>query len=166
MIGPAPQLYLDEQHTVAQGRSAALRGHAQQVIAPPPSFNAPGGSRTGGGMVALSLHPAVGAPPAPVAGNRRGNFAATPEGHRGASGRTPATPPLRHRWKRVSSKNSAGKLPSGLYVGKTANPTSPVAGDPTPRNPSANSVNPQLARGLPHHVFHGRRSRQSDSKTL
>src|ERR1700719_2259716 len=86
VIGPAPQLYLDEQRTVAQGRSVALRGHATQVIAPPPSVSAPGGSRNGRGMIALSLHPAVGAPPAPVAGNRRGNFAATPDGHRGASG--------------------------------------------------------------------------------
>src|SRR6202041_4169724 len=83
---PPPEPDRQEPRTLAQRRSAALRGHAPRVIAPPPSVNAPGGSPTGGGMTALSLHPAVGAPPAPVAGNRRGNFAATPEGHRGASG--------------------------------------------------------------------------------
>jgi TonB family protein len=144
VIGPAPQLYLDEQRTVAQGRSAALRGHAPQVIAPPPSVNATGGSRNGGGMIALSLHPAVGAPPAPVAGNRRGNFAATPEGHRGASGAPGGSTASSAVDGSASGKNSTGKLPSGLYVGKTANPTSPIAGGPTPTKPSANSVNPKL----------------------
>src|SRR5580692_21089 len=144
VIGPAPQLYLDEQRTVAQGRSAALRGHAPQVIAPPPSVNASGGSRNGGGMIALSLRPAVGAPPAPVAGNRRGNFAATPEGHRGASGAPGGSTASSAIDGSASGKNSSGKLPSGLYVGKTATPTSPIAGDPTPTKSSANSVNPKL----------------------
>ena len=143
VIGPAPQLYLDEQRTVAQGRSVALRGHAPQVIAPPPSVSAPGGSRNGGGMIALSLHPAAGAPPAPAAGNRRGNFAATPEGHRGASGAPGGSSPSAIDGS-ASGKNSTGKLPSGLYVGKTANPTSPIAGDPTPTKSGANSVNPKL----------------------
>jgi TonB family protein len=148
VIAPAPQLYLDEQRTVAQGRSAALRGHAPQVIAPPPSVNAPGGSRNGGGMIALSLHPAVGAPPAPVAGNRRGNFAATPEGHRGASGAPGGSTASSAIDGSASGKNSTGKLPSGLYVGKTTNPTSPIAGDPTPTTSSANSVNPNLLAGV------------------
>jgi TonB family protein len=143
VIGPAPQLYLDEQRTVAQGRSVALRGHATQVIAPPPSVSAPGGSRNGGGMIALSLHPAAGAPPAPVAGNRRGNFAATPEGHRGASGAPGGSTPSAIDGS-ASGKNSTGKLPSGLYVGKTANPTSPIAGDLTPTKSGAHSVNPKL----------------------
>ena len=144
VIGPAPQLYLDEQRTVAQGRSAALRGHAPQVIAPPPSVNATGGSRNGGGMIALSLHPAVGVPPAPVAGNRRGNFAATPEGHRGASGAPGGSTASSAVDGSASGRNSTGTLPSGLYVGKTANPPSPIAGDPTATKSSANSVNPKL----------------------
>jgi TonB family protein len=144
VIGPAPQLYLDEQRTVAQGRSAALRGHAPQVIAPPPSVNATGGSRNVGGMIALSLHPAVGAPPAPVAGNRRGNFAATPEGHRGASGAPGGSTASSAVDGSASGRNSTGTLPSGLYVGKTANPPSPIAGDPTATKSSANSVNPKL----------------------
>ena len=94
-------------------------------------------------MIALSLHPAAGAPPAPVAGNRRGNFAATPEGHRGASGAPGGSSPSAIDGS-ASGKNSTGKLPSGLYVGKTANPTSPIAGDPTPTKSGANSVNPKL----------------------
>jgi hypothetical protein len=92
VIAPAPQLPLDEQYAEQRalpGRSsAALRSteRQSQVIAPPPSVAASGRSRSGGSLIALNLHPAVGAPPDPPAGNRRGNFAAIPEGHRGASG--------------------------------------------------------------------------------
>ena len=144
VIAPAPQLALDEQRT-APGRSAALRGHSQQVIAPPPSVGAAGGSRSGGGMIALSVRPAVGAPPAPVAGNRRGSFAATPEGHHGASGAagTLAGNTGAENGSGAGNK-TAGKLPTGLYVGKTSNATSAVAGEPSPTSSSGNLVNPNL----------------------
>ncbi len=144
VIAPAPQLSLDEQRTV-QGRSAAVRGHSQQIIAPPPSVGAAGGSRSGGGMIALSVRPAVGAPPAPVAGNRRGSFAATPEGHHGASGTagTLAGNAGAENGSGVGNK-TAGKLPSGLYVGKTSNTTSAAAGEPSPTSSSGNLVNPNL----------------------
>ncbi len=144
VIAPAPQLALDEQRTVP-GRSAALRGHSAQVIAPPPSVGATGGSRSGGGMIALSVRPAVGAPPAPVAGNRRGSFAATPEGHDGASGAagTLAGNTGAENGSGAGSK-TAGKLPTGLYVGKTSNATSAVAGEPSPTSSSGNLVNPNL----------------------
>src|ERR1700675_3687100 len=56
VIAPAPQLSVDEQRTMSSGRSAALRGHTAQVIAPPPSVGASGGSRSGRDMIALSLH--------------------------------------------------------------------------------------------------------------
>jgi TonB family protein len=144
VIAPAPQLSLAEQR--APGRnSTALGKGSPQVIAPPPSLGAAGRSHSSGGMIALSLHPAVGAPPAPPAGNRRGTFAATPEGHRGASGAAGASAGKGKGDGSGSGKNT-GNLPSGLYVGKTANATSSVAGDPAPRtkSASANSVNPNL----------------------
>jgi TonB family protein len=142
VIAPAPQLSLDEQRTV-HGRAVALSGHSPQVIAPPPSVGASGGSRSAG-MVALNLHPAVGAPPAPAAGNRRGTFAATPEGHRGASG-TAGTSAKGVAKENGSGGNSKadGKLPSGLYVGNAPKATSAVAGEPSPTN-SGNLVNPNL----------------------
>ena len=90
-------------------------------------------------MVALNLHPAVGAPPAPPAGNRRGAFAATPEGHRGASG-TPGSDGKSNG--NGAGKKNGGDLPSGLYVGTTSTSMAPVAGDPAPKNP--NYVNPKL----------------------
>jgi TonB family protein len=144
VIAPAPQLSVDEQRTVPR-RSAALRGHSAQVIAPPPSVGAAGGSRASGGMIALSVRPAVGAPPAPVAGNCRGSFAATPEGHRGAAGTagTLAGNTGAENGSGTGSK-TAGKLPSGLYVGKTSNATSAVAGEPSPTRSSGNLVNPNL----------------------
>ena len=95
-------------------------------------------------MIALSLHPAVGAPPDPPAGNRRGNFAATPEGHRGASGEPGSSAGNgKENGSGTGNKNS-GELPSGLYVGKTSNATSPVAGNPAPKNSTGNTINPNL----------------------
>ncbi|MGA9507517.1 MAG: TonB family protein, partial [Candidatus Sulfotelmatobacter sp.] len=144
VIAPAPQLSLDEQRAISGGRSSAVR--AATVIAPPPSLSASGGSRAAESMIALSLHPAVGAPPEPVAGNRRGSFAATPEGHHGASG-APGSSAGSSVDGNGSSKSSAGNLPTGLYVGKTASPSSSVAGN-LASSLSANAVNPRLLAGL------------------
>ncbi len=153
VIAPAPQLALDAQRAISGRGSTTLSGRSNQVIAPPPSLGASGHSRAGGELIALSLHPAIGAPPTPPAGNRRGNFAATPQGHRGAS----ATPGASAGGSTGgasagkgkdngsgSGKKGNGDLPAGLYVGKTSNATSPVAGDPGPKNSSAYTVNPNL----------------------
>jgi TonB family protein len=145
VIAPAPQLSLDEQRTM-RIRSATTSGGSPEVIAPPPSVSASGGSRSGS-MVALSLHPAVGAPTAPVAGNRRGSFAATPEGHRGASGAAGGSTGASAESGSGAAKSSDGSLPSGLYVGKTASATSAVAGDPAAKVTSGNTVNPRLLAG-------------------
>src|SRR5271165_2750086 len=140
VIAPAPALPVAEQRAVPGGRSLAA-----QVVPPPPSvgtgaagasFGAPGR------VIALSLHPTVGAPPDPPAGNRRGSFAATPEGHRGASGAPGASAGSGKENATGSGKKNSGTLPSGLYVGKTSSVTSPVAGDPAPKN--SNTINPNL----------------------
>jgi TonB family protein len=147
VIAPAPQLSLDAQRVPAGTSSTSLSGRSAQVVAPPPSLGASGNSRSGASVVALSLHPAVGAPPAPPEGNRRGSFAAGPEGHRGASGAAGASAGNGKADASGPGKKSSGDLPSGLYVGKTANATSTVAGDPAPKNASANTVNPNLVAG-------------------
>jgi TonB family protein len=123
VIAPAPQLVLDAQRA---GRSAAqVSARAVAVIAPPPSVRGSQGSRSQGNLIALSLHPAVSAPSAPVAGNRRGSFATNPEGHAGASGAAGAST------SKGSGANAKGKgsgdLPSGLYVGKSAAAPSAVS---------------------------------------
>ncbi len=153
VIAPAPQLSLDQQYAeqrAVPGRSSSALRSSQgqsQVIAPPPSLAASGRSHSGGSLIALNLHPSVGAPPDPTAGNRRGNFAATPEGHRGASG-APGAKAGTGKADASGVGKTSGNLPSGLYVGKTSNTTSQVAGDPAPKDAGANSVNPNLIAGM------------------
>ena len=102
VIAPAPQLAVPDQRSeqsseqrsgqrsLSASQFSGLAGSALQFIPPPPAVSATGiagesfGAR--GRVIALSLHPAVGAPPNPPPGNRRGAFAATPDGRSGASG--------------------------------------------------------------------------------
>jgi TonB family protein len=147
VIAPAPQLSLDAQRTAGSRRSTALRARSTQVVAPPPSLGASGGSRSGANMIALNLHPAVGAPAQPAAGNRRGTFAATPEGHRGASGAAGA-PKAEASGKKDgtgSHSKSGDSAPSGLYVGKGPDSvTTPIAGNSSSTDSKTYSVNPAL----------------------
>ncbi|MGA8341325.1 MAG: TonB family protein [Candidatus Sulfotelmatobacter sp.] len=153
VIAPAPQLPLAEQRAIPGSRSAGVG--APQLVPPPPSLAASGSSAESfgarGRVIALNLHPAVGAPPNPPAGNRRGSFAATPEGHAGASG-TPGSNSgntasgasnAGNSGKEIesgSTRKGTSNVPTGLYVGSTAAKSSPVAGNKS----STNSVNPNL----------------------
>jgi periplasmic protein TonB len=115
VIAPAPQLTLAEQHSLARG--GHLPGSVQPV-APPPSVASAGGARAGGRLIALGIHPV--APNGPVAvpeGNRRGTFAAGPQGKQGAAG-TLDLPGLDTAAKNGAVKTgNRGTLPAGLYVG-------------------------------------------------
>jgi TonB family protein len=146
VIAPAPQLSVSEQRAYA---GTAVAGAAAQVVPPPPAWAASGHSATGSRVIALNLHPAVGAPPDPPAGNRRGSFAATPEGHRGASG-SPGSSGNAHGAGNGNKESGKSELPAGLYVGKSTNAkTSSVAGDPAGKNSfPANSVNSRLLASL------------------
>jgi TonB family protein len=156
VIAPAPQLPVAAQRTIPGGSLSAVGNPL--VVPPPSSLSASGSSRASSGspgrMIALNLHPDVSAPADPPAGNRRGTFAATPEGHAGASGNpgsvsgtttsgiaSSGTGGNKENGGAPSSKGS-GSLPAGLYVGPAAKP-SPVAGDPASKA-SVNSVNPNL----------------------
>src|SRR6202051_1454100 len=170
VIAPAPQLALEEQRALTSRTSDEFHRQAAQVIAPPPSVGAAGPSRSGRGLIALNLHPAVGAPADPPAGKCRGSFASTPEGHRGASGGAGAATGdiSTGRIKAANGKTGTGGsnvkgqagLPSGLYVGKAAD-TVPVAGDPGAKKSSAYAVNPNLIANVrPPRL--GLQSQQSD----
>jgi TonB family protein len=167
VIAPAPQLPLSEQRSVSASRSSRVGLNTSQPVPPPPSVSAVGSSGESfgarGRVIALNLHPAVGAPPSPPQGNRRGAFVATPDGQPTASG----SPGADARGNRSSKdKENAGgstrkgtsDAPAGLYVGSAAAKPSTVAGNPQPSsassNPaSANSVNPNLMASLrPSHV--------------
>ncbi len=143
VIAPAPRLPVAEQRSRAL--PSAVGGIGSQIVAPPPTVTvsasgASFGSR--GRVVALNLHPAVGAPPDPPAGNRRGTFAATPEGRAGASGSPGAVAGNGNNTNGNNlTRRGTSDLPAGLYVGKSANisPTG-VSGSGT----STPSVNPNL----------------------
>jgi TonB family protein len=103
-------------------------------------------SASGRQLIALSLHPAVGPPPADIAGNRRGTFAATPAGKSGAQG----TPDVAGDAHAVGHGNGNGggtgsgrdsALPAGIHVGAGPKgaPASPIAGNPA-GSPNGNSL--------------------------
>ncbi|HVI06825.1 MAG TPA: energy transducer TonB, partial [Candidatus Binatia bacterium] len=157
VIAPAPQLALDAQQSLA-ARFPSLKaagGEPSKIIAPPPSLAGIQASHSGG-VTALSLHPAVGVPPAPPAGNRRGTFAATPEGHPGATGSAGTHAGETSHANAGTGSGKAGgagssgradsNLPSGLYVGK-ASSAAPVAGNSPARSSNADWVNPRLIAG-------------------
>jgi TonB family protein len=146
VIAPAPQLSVSEQRAFS---GAAATGVAAQVVPPPPAWSGSGYSAAGSRVIALNLRPAVGAPPDPPAGNRRGAFAATPEGHRGATG-SPGSSGNANRDGNANKGSSKSDLPAGLYVGKSTDAkTSSVAGDPAGKNSfPANSVNSRLLANL------------------
>jgi TonB family protein len=154
VIAPAPQLAVAAQRTL---RGGGLTGPAApQVVPPPPSLAASGSAGASAGspgrLIALNLHPAVGAPPDPPAGNRRGSFAATPEGHTGASGSpgsstgTASSAAGSHGSVPAGSGTSSSvksNLPSGLYVGTPPAKSAATTGDPAAK-PSTETVNPNL----------------------
>jgi len=119
IVAPAPQLTLAEQHSLAARGKGRVPGGSIVPVAPPPSMAGAGGSSSGGRLVALGIHPV--APSGPVVvpgGNRRGTFAAGPQGKTGASG----TPEL--TGSKSDAKNAGGfgtrnqgSLPTGLRVG-------------------------------------------------
>lgn len=116
IVAPAPQLTIAEQHSLA-ARSHGRLAAGEQPVAPPPSVGAASGRSSGGRLIALGIHPV--APSGPIAtpgGNRRGTFAATPQGKPGASG----TPDLvgDGRENGSSKSFSNGSLPTGLHVGE------------------------------------------------
>jgi TonB family protein len=157
VIAPAPQLPIAEQRAVVSGRGSS--GMAPQVVPPSPSVSGAGsGGQVGspGRVIALNLHPDVGAPPVAPEGNRRGAFAATPEGHAGASGSPGASSGSTSGLDGHSvdghgngagngvGSNSKGKsdLPAGLYVGSPAAgvKTSAVAGNSSASETTADPV--------------------------
>jgi TonB family protein len=184
VIVPAPQLPMASQRTVrgfgTDGRAivppppsmestggskssgSARSGHAPsmaggtdgQVIPPPPSVPGPRSADAGGRIIALGIHPSVMPPAEPLQGNRRGTFAASPQGKQGAAG----TPDLQadssgadgHGAGRSGAPNGAGSggsatgIPPGLHVGAGAKSATAATagGDPAGTGRSPNGENP------------------------
>jgi TonB family protein len=146
VIAPAPQLEVAAQRSIPPpGRASA---GAVPMVPPPPSLAASETSGTAfgarGRVVALNVHPTVSAPPDPPAGNRRGAFAATPEGHAGASGAPGATAGEARAASGIpeGTRKETPGLPAGLYVGTPAAKPDAVAGEASPA--STNPPSPEF----------------------
>jgi TonB family protein len=159
VVAPAPQLPVSEQRALANMAPTGTSGGT--VVPPPPSMQGSGSSGDGR-LIALNLNPV--APTGPVdvpSGNRRGTFAATPEGKPGAAG-TPDIP-ANNRHGAASgvsgghgSGDAAGSgasgngVPPGLFVGTSPKPGSGSTG--TPGASKGGSDSPLLASAMPPRV--------------
>jgi TonB family protein len=152
VVAPAPQLPVDEQHALTS--VARVGGSNPAVVPPPPSVQVSGGGDQSGRLIALNLHPVAPAGPVDVpAGNRRGTFAATPDGKAGASG-TPDIQPSNvpagsgsGQGRGADSQKNPNGVPPGLFVGagpKSA-PSATIAGE---GKPGATLTDPRLVAGL------------------
>lgn len=141
-VAPAPKLPMGAQRSLASMAPTGVGSAGPDVALPPPSMQGAGTSGSGGGrIIALSVRPAP--PSASVevpAGNRRGTFAATPEGKVGAAG-TPDSPAGKENSSPTGgtngqSGNGAGSgqnmngAPAGIHIGAGPKngPTSAIAG--------------------------------------
>jgi len=166
VVAPAPQLPMPEQRTSAAavlgigagspvppppslqsaGRPrsrqiGALAGENGQAVPPPPSIQGTGSSG-GGRLIALGIHPSATPPPEGLQGNRRGRFAASPEGKAGA----PGTPDVSagstaagtagggggkgNGGGGTAGGDSAAGIPAGIHVGAAPGTlaSSPIGG--------------------------------------
>lgn len=120
VVAPAPLLPVGEQHALASLAQASLGSPVAAAVPPPPSIRGTGAVQNDGRLIALNVRPAPQTMPVdPPIGNRRGTFAATPEGKAGASG----TPEINHpagsgsRGTGTSSSKASSAIPPGLFVG-------------------------------------------------
>jgi TonB family protein len=146
VVAPAPQLPVDEQLALPNAARASLDNSAAAVVPPPPTIQSTSPSTPDGRLIALSVHPA--APTAPVevpSGNRRGSFAATPEGKPGGTG-TPDISPTSHGLGPVAGSKNLNGVPPGLFVGAgpKMHSASPIAGDPSGNDPKEAAADPPL----------------------
>jgi len=117
VVAPAPNV--SRWHGPIQRRVAL--GRTTEVVPPAPSAQSLASKNEDRRLIALNLHPTmqVAAPQ----GNRRGTFAATPQGKKDASG-APAGDDSRtvNPQENSSANNRVNTLPSGLHVGVPESP--------------------------------------------
>jgi TonB family protein len=140
VIAPVPQLPEDERRSLNSLSRAPLPAARPSVVPPPPAVNNTGPDNAGR-LIALNVRPS---PPAAMVevpnGNRRGTFAAGPQGKESASG-APDSPTGAKAASDSMPTTTSGKnlngVPSGLFVsarpnlGGTSNISGP--GDPPAR---------------------------------
>jgi TonB family protein len=168
VVAPAPQLPVDEQHALTNLAQASLGSTAPAVVPPPPATRGAGGSSQEGRLIALSVNPVPPTGPIEVpVGNRRGTFAATPEGKPGGA----ATPSIPANGNGTVTGPGSGKavdgVPSGLFVGPgpKTQATSPVSGQPSGSDPKADPADPPLvAHATPPRILASEMSTEQQSE--
>ncbi len=115
-------------------RASTGGGQAAQAVPPPPPVSVENsGPQSAGQLIALGLDPAPAGGPIEVpAGNRRGIFAATPEGKPGAPGTpdipaTGAGPGGTAKGGGAGPGNGSSGNPAGVYVGAGPADSTPAA---------------------------------------
>jgi len=168
VIPPAPNLPVNlpvaPQRVLPTDARAAL-SESTAAVPPPPSVSSSAASSSAGRLIALGIHPvSPSGPIATPAGNRRGTFAATPEGRPDASG-TPASANADNRaiasgvgsghGNGGAGSSVGGEIPPGLFVGAAphAEETSSIAGHGKQKASGSGSapgaaVNPRLMAGI------------------
>jgi TonB family protein len=140
VVPPPPSMPRSQSSDTA--RLSGIGNGSGQVVPPPPFLGSTGSNAGSGRIIALGIHPSATPPPPDLAGNRRGTFAASPEGKAGASG-TPqiAAGSAKAKTEGVggdgngrgaggSASRVASGVPEGIYVGEgpKSSATSAVTG--------------------------------------
>jgi TonB family protein len=141
---------------VRSARATGMGAPSGQVVPPPPAVPGANSADAGGRIIALGIHPSVALPPEPPQGNRRGTFAASPQGKPGAAG----TPDLRADKSGTDGQGvgknglsggagsggpAAAGAPPGLHVGAGAKSAtaSTAGGAPAGNSGSSNGESPE-----------------------
>jgi TonB family protein len=133
VVAPAPNVSRWDGPTQ---RRVAL-GRPPEVVPPAPSAQSLASKNDNRQLIALNLHPAMQV--APPQGNRRGTFAATPQGKKDASGAPDGGSSRTVKSQSNSSANNrVNALPSGLHVGVPES-TKQAVGMGSGHNQSGNS---------------------------
>jgi len=124
-VAPAPQLPVGEQRSAGQaaGRQAG-QALSAGAVPPPPSISS-GGMNGSGRMIALSVNPAApNQPLQPPAGNRRGEFSASPGGNTVGSGRPTISESGKDNSASTGGTATVPGLPPGIRIGEPSAPPS------------------------------------------
>jgi TonB family protein len=128
-VAPAPQLPVGEQRPASQAASRqAGQALSAGAVPPPPSISS-GGTSGSGRMIALSVNPAAPDQPVqPPAGNRRGEFSASPGGNTVGSGRPTITESGKENTASTGRTAAVPGLPPGIRIGEPSALPSSTAG--------------------------------------
>jgi TonB family protein len=148
VVAPAP----NSAQLEGRSRNQIALSRTNEAVPPSPSMQSLAAKNSDRQIIALNLHPGVDA--APPQGNRRGTFAATPQGKKDAAG----TPDASASVETNSTGAHANTLPPGLHVGAPDNSQRQAAAGPGDQGSGAGSAandHPLVASVTPPRVSSG-----------